>query len=80
MAVARKELIEPGRHACQHRLQAMGFKRHEADIFTLPLAPRLFGWVGLARAIYRGDGSMNITPVAGPGGRPADLDGAWRAA
>jgi hypothetical protein len=63
--VARKELITAGVSACRQRLEAMGFKRHEADIFTLPLAPRLFGWVALGRAVHRGDGSMEITPWVG---------------
>jgi hypothetical protein len=65
MATARRELIEAGLSACRQRLEAMGFKRHEADIFTLPLAPRLFGRVGLGKGIHRGDGSMDITPVVG---------------
>src|SRR5215467_6314061 len=65
MGVARKELITTGLFACRQRLEALGFTRHAADIFTLPLTPRLFGWVGLGRAVHTGDGSMVVTPVVG---------------
>jgi hypothetical protein len=65
VVIASKELIAAGRNACRKRLEAMGFTRHEEDIYTMPLALHLFGWVGLARGIRRGDGSMDITPLVG---------------
>lgn len=65
MGAARKELIMAGVSACRQRLEAIGFTRHEAEIFTLPLAPRLFGWVGLGRGVHTGDGSMVVTTNVG---------------
>lgn len=65
MATARRELIEAGLSACRRQLEALGFRPHEANIFTLPLASRLLGWVGLGKGVHRGDGSMDITPVVG---------------
>lgn len=65
MNVARKELITAGMTACRERLVAMGFTAHANDTFTLPLAPQLRGWITLARAIHRGDGSMAVTPIVG---------------
>lgn len=65
MGGARKELITAGISACRQRLDAFGFTRHEADIFTLPLAPRLFGWVALGRRVHTGDGSMVVITNVG---------------
>lgn len=65
MATARRELIEAGLSACRRQLEALGFRRRGANIFTVPLAPRLLGWVALGKGIHRGDGSMDITPVVG---------------
>jgi hypothetical protein len=65
MSVARRELIAAGMLACRERLEALGFRRHEADIFTLPFAPRLCGWVALGRAVHTDDGSMVVTPHVG---------------
>lgn len=66
MGVARKELIAASMLACRAQLEAAGFTRHAADrFFTMPLGPRLFGWIGLGRAVHRGDGSMVIIPAVG---------------
>lgn len=68
MGVARKALITASLSACRQRLEALGVTRHgahRAEIFTLPLAPRVLGWIGLARSVYRGDGSMAISANAG---------------
>jgi hypothetical protein len=65
MGVARKELIMAGISACRQRLEGLGFTRHEAEIFTLPLAPRILGWVGLGRGVHNGDGSMVVIPHIG---------------
>src|SRR5690349_14188277 len=65
MGVASKELITAALLACQRRLEVLGFARHEADIYTLSLAPRLFGWVALGRGVYNRGGSMIITPLVG---------------
>jgi hypothetical protein len=65
MSLARKELIAAGMLACRERLAALGFQPHAANIFTLPFAPRLFGWVGLGRAVHTGDGSKVVKAHVG---------------
>jgi hypothetical protein len=65
MGVARRELITAGTSACRKGLEALGFTWHVGDFLTVPLAPQLFGWVGLGHAVHRGDGSMQITPWVG---------------
>jgi hypothetical protein len=65
MATARRELIDAGLSACRRQLEALGFRRHKPHLFTMPLAPRVLGWVALGTGIHRGDGSMDITPVVG---------------
>ncbi len=49
----------------REELLVRGYKKRTGQIFTLELSTEFLGWLGLNRAVNRGDGSMAINPVVG---------------
>ena len=64
MVQARKPIAEVVA-ACRDRLGAVGFKKRAGEIFTVDVADEVLGWLGLNRAVGRGDGLLEINPVVG---------------
>lgn len=51
--------------ACRERLEHVDFQPRSGDIFTRPAVDDVLGWLGLNRAVGRGDGLVEINPVVG---------------
>jgi hypothetical protein len=62
---ASKELIQEVMQLAQAGLVERGYKKRTGQIFTLELSTGFLGWLGLNRAVNRGDGSMAVNPVVG---------------
>jgi hypothetical protein len=62
---ASKELIQEVMQLAQAGLVGQGYKKRAGQIFTRDLTADFLGWLGLNRAVHRGDGSMAINPVIG---------------
>ena len=65
MKKASKELIREVMQIIQRKLVDNGFKKRSGPILTLDLSAEFLGWLGLNRAVQRGDGSLAINPVIG---------------
>jgi hypothetical protein len=46
-------------------LEAGRLGKRSVQIFTLDISEDMLGWVGLNRAVERGDGKLEISPVIG---------------
>ncbi len=62
---ASKELIKEVTTLVRDELLARGYKERSDGIFTLDIADQVNGWVGLNRAVNRGDGQLVIHPFIG---------------
>ena len=49
----------------QDALGEHGYQKRAEQIFTLDLSDEFLGWLGLNRAIDRGDGALALNPVVG---------------
>ena len=65
MKKASKELIREVMQIIQRKLVDHGFKKRSKEILTFDLSSEFLGWLGLNRAVQRGDGSLAINPVIG---------------
>ena len=73
---ASKKLIQEVMLNTQSELGKHGYKKRAGRIFTLYISSDFIGWLGLNRAVQRGDGSLAINPVIGV--RYQQLEGHWR--
>jgi len=62
---ASKALIREVMQITHRKLVDHGYKKRSSQIFTLDLSSEFLGWLGLNRAVQRGDGSLAINPVIG---------------
>jgi hypothetical protein len=62
---ASKKLIQEVMLNTQSELGKRGYKKRAGQIFTLNFTSDFIGWLGLNRAVQRGDGSLAINPVIG---------------
>ncbi len=62
---ASKELIKEVTTLARDELLARGYEERSDGIFTLDIAAEVNGWIGLNRAVNRGDGQLEIHPFIG---------------
>ena len=58
-------LVAEVRAVCRERLVSAGFRARSGDIFTRPVTGDVLAWLGLNRAVGRGDGLVEVNPVVG---------------
>jgi hypothetical protein len=61
----RQGLVAEASEAWQSALVSAGFRKRSGDVFTQAVAPDVLGWLGLNRAVSRGDGLLEVNPVVG---------------
>lgn len=64
MAV-RSGLVGEASEAWRTALVSAGFRKRSGDVFTRAVAADVLGWLGLNRAVSRGDGLLEVNPVVG---------------
>lgn len=64
MAAEKMHIADVSR-AASSLLSDLGFVKHRGDIFTRSVDDGVVGWLGLNRAVARGDGMLEINPVVG---------------
>jgi hypothetical protein len=65
MPVARSELIKRVNTQADIELARVGMTRRKEGIYTRELGDDHVGWLGLNRAVHRGDGALELNPVVG---------------
>ena len=65
MVTTSKQMIVEITEIVQRLLRQSGLEKRTAQIFTRKLPGETLGWVGLNRAINRGDGKLEVNPVIG---------------
>lgn len=58
--------------AAASQLAGLGFRKRSGDVFTRNVTDDLLGWIGLNRAVARGDGILEINPVIGARHQPLE--------
>ena len=62
---ASDQLIKEIMNYVQDALGEHGYRKRSEQIFTLDLSEEFLGWLGLNRAVDRGDGALALNPVVG---------------
>lgn len=62
---ASDQLIKEVTKYAQYALGEHGYRKRSEQIYTLDLSDEFLGWLGLNRAIDRGDGALALNPVVG---------------
>lgn len=63
--VVRSGLVAQASEAWRTALASAGFKKRSGDVYTREVAQDVLGWLGLNRAVHRGDGLLEVNPVVG---------------
>lgn len=63
--VVRQGLVAEASEAWRTALASVGFRKHSGDVYTRQVAEGVLGWLGLNRAVNRGDGLLEVNPVVG---------------
>jgi len=63
--VVRRGLVAEAGEAWRTALVSAGFRKRSGDVFTRQVAADVLGWLGLNRAVSRGDGLLEVNPVVG---------------
>jgi hypothetical protein len=63
--VVRSGLVAEASEAWQAALALAGFRKRGGDVYTRQVARDVLGWLGLNRAVNRGDGLLEVNPVVG---------------
>ncbi len=74
---ASRQLIDAVIGVADESLRGLGFTRRRYGS-TIEVAPDVFGWVGLNRAVRRGDDKLLINPVLGVGHQAVEREVARR--
>jgi hypothetical protein len=67
MATASKGFIKKVFELADVEFRKAGWIKRDSGIFSLDLSEDIYGWVGLNKAIRRGNGILEINPVVGVG-------------
>ena len=62
---ANKKIISEVMRIARQELCALGMRKRTGEIYTCKLNEETLGWIGLNRAIERGNGMLEINPVIG---------------
>jgi ABC-type branched-subunit amino acid transport system ATPase component len=63
--VVRSGLVAEAGEAWRAALGSAGFRKRSGDVYTRQVAEDVLGWLGLNRAVNRGDGLLEVNPVVG---------------
>ncbi|MCZ6679047.1 MAG: hypothetical protein O7E52_17575 [Candidatus Poribacteria bacterium] len=72
MATVSRQLISEVMDTAQRELRKSGMRKRKGGIYTCQLNQETLGWVGLNRAVGRGDGLLEINPVIGVRHQPLE--------
>jgi hypothetical protein len=63
--VVRSGLVAEASQAWKASLASAAFRKRSGDVYTRQVAEDVLGWLGLNRAVNRGDGLLEVNPVVG---------------
>lgn len=65
MRLASRTLISQVMALARYELGKTGFQKRSGEIYTFEVQKGVLGWIGLNRAVARGDGVLEINPIIG---------------